>query len=144
MAKFAKSIVRVHDMRIKKVSSETLKPYEIDVMNWSANGKLTMKRSIDFAYNPKSRPGQPIGVYVEPHQVTLRYRWSYDGVFDWTDERYPVALAWRANKEGHWLPWFKCPGPWCNRRTRYLYGGTKFRCHECYSLSFGPDVFFDL
>ena len=73
-----------------------------------------------------------IGYMLRPSHIRLQYSVSHQGEKVSIDERFDFDFT--EQPLGGLRRWIICR--WCGRRCRVLYGGTHFRCRQCYSATY--------
>lgn len=108
--------------------------YCIDIRRWKRGGLLEPHQSFGWEWSHCGAAVASIRVRTEPGRLILSYRHRSAG--EWTDESYPVSLAWTPCHLGGQRPWFLCPVRGCGRRVAILYGGAVFACRHCHQLAY--------
>ncbi len=107
------------------------------------NSKRTTNRMNQLDIRKIARAGSlEVGLYsrtahVELHAATDRVTLNYrcENQFRESQEyRYAVAIEWTPCNYGGKRPWWTCPD--CGKRVAILYGGRKFACRHCQSLTY--------
>lgn len=73
-----------------------------------------------------------VGYRLSPDRLVLHYTVTKDGERQPIEERFVMTPTEQPFGGRRW--WIECKG--CGRRCRVLYGGTYFRCRQCYRLTY--------
>jgi hypothetical protein len=108
----------------------------IDIRDWKRDGFLINGNLFGVRWLNKGETVASITVFVEEHRVRLVYRARDRRSGIRSNFDYPVFLEWTPCHLGGQRPWFRCPGAGCGKRVALLYGGQRFLCRHCQSLSY--------
>ena len=116
---------------------ETTDDYRaLDVRRLQRDGFLAAGQSFGWSWTRNGKKEAAINIRTEADRVILGYRHQRGGS-DWTNQSYPVLLAWTSCNYGGARAWFLCPARGCSRRVAKLYlGGAIFACRHCYRLAY--------
>lgn len=111
--------------------------HALDVRRLQRDGFLAAGQSFAWSWACNGKKEASVNIRTEADRVILGYRHQRGGSSDWTDQSYPVLLAWTPSNYGGKRAWFLCPAQGCGRRVAKLYlGRAIFACRHCYRLAY--------
>lgn len=87
-----------------------------------------------LSWNRGGEPSGSIRFRMHENSMELIYKFRAHGAEDWQDVNETVPFTYSRQHLGGQRRWFVCLS--CRRKCAVLYGGTHYRCRNCWNLAY--------